>query len=281
MTVVAVLGAGALGSAMAERLAESGVRVRLWNRTAQKARDTAENSDNITAVDSAKAAVAGTDAVFTVLRDGAAVHSTVAPLIDDFGHAVWIQVSTVGVESAAELRGLADAHGVAYLDAPVSGSTQPARAGSLIWLVAGADDVLERARPVLQFLGSSIQHVGTANEASALKLAVNAWLVATTVALSDVLGLCDELGLDHALFRDAVRGGSLAMPYALAKAELMERRDYTPGFTVELALKDIELAEQATGSSSALIADARDRLERTVKAGYGREDLGAVDVLRP
>lgn len=78
--------------------------------------------------------------------------------------AVWVQASTVGPRSAGALAAMAREHGADYLDAPVSGSTAPARQGRLVWLVAGGRDVLARARPVLDDLGSSVLHVGTGTE---------------------------------------------------------------------------------------------------------------------
>ena len=159
-------------------------------------------------------AVGGASAVITVLRDGDAVTEVMADAIAGVDEtAVWIQASTVGPRSASALAELARDHSVAYLDAPVSGSTTPAREGKLVWLVAGEDAALSRARPVLDVLGSSVLHVGTGAEGSSLKLAINAWMTAATVAMSDVLALCDALGIDHATFVRALAAGPLAMPY--------------------------------------------------------------------
>lgn len=278
--ITAVLGAGALGAAMAERLGETGEEVRLWNRTPERARAAAAQAAGVTAVDAVADAVSGAGAVLTVLRDGDAVGAVMADAVDavDEG-AVWIQASTVGPASARALGDLARSHGVAYLDAPVSGSTTPAREGKLVWLVAGEDTALSRARPVLEALGSSVLHVGTGVEGSALKLAVNAWMTAATVAMSDVLALCDALGIDHATFVAALEAGPLAMPYELQKVSLMDTGAYTAGFAVSLALKDIDLAAQSA-TPSPLLAVVRDRLERAVAAGHGGDDLAAVDYLR-
>jgi 3-hydroxyisobutyrate dehydrogenase len=278
--ITAVLGAGALGAAMAERLGETGEEVRLWNRTPERARAAAAQAQGVTAVDAVGDAVSGAGAVLTVLRDGDAVGAVMADAIDavDEG-AVWIQASTVGPASARALADLARSHGLAYLDAPVSGSTTPAREGKLVWLVAGEDTALGRARPVLDALGSSVLHVGTGVEGSALKLAVNAWMTAATVAMSDVLALCDALGIDHATFVAALEAGPLAMPYELQKVSLMDTGTYTAGFAVSLALKDIDLAA-LSATPSPLLAVVRDRLERAVAAGHGGDDLAAVDYLR-
>ena len=278
--VVAVLGAGALGAAMAARLGETGHEVRLWNRTAERARTAAADSTAVTAVQSAGDAVHDAAAVVTVLRDGDAVASVMEQVIGQMRDgAVWVQASTVGPRSARSLADLAAAHRVSYLDAPVSGSTTPAREGKLVWLVAGEDAALARARELLDALGSSVLHVGTGVEGSSLKLAVNAWMTAATVAMSDVLALCDTLGIDHATFTRALEAGPLAMPYELAKVKLMDTGAYTAGFAVELALKDIDLAAQLAPPSP-LLQVVHDRLARAVAAGHGGDDVAAVDYAR-
>ena len=278
--ITAVLGAGALGAAMAARLGQMGQEVRLWNRTAERARVAAAQARDVTAVAAAGDAVSGAGAVITVLRDGDAVAEVMADAIASVEQgAVWIQASTVGPHSARALADLAREHGLAYLDAPVSGSTTPAREGKLVWLVAGDDAALSRARPWLEALGSSVLHVGTGVEGSALKLAVNAWMTAATVAMSDVLALCDALGIDHAMFVTALEAGPLAMPYELQKVRSMDAGAYTAGFAVALALKDINLAAELAAPSP-LLGVVRDRLERAVAAGHGSDDLAAVDYLR-
>ncbi|WP_351237290.1 NAD(P)-dependent oxidoreductase [Streptomyces sp. NPDC002133] len=279
-STVAVLGAGALGAAMARRLGDTGHEVRLWNRTEERARAVAEYAAGVTAVSAVGDAVSGASVVITVLREGDAVAQVMSDAIDRLDRdAVWVQASTVGPRSAGALAGLARDHGVAYLDAPVSGSTAPARQGKLVWLAAGTEDALARARPVLDDLGSSVLHVGTGTEGSAVKLAVNAWMAASTVAMSDVLALCDALGVDHATFVRVLEAGPLAMPYELQKVGVMDDASYAPGFAVQLALKDIDLAA-AAAAPSPLLQAVRDRLQATVAAGHEDDDLAAVDYLR-
>jgi 3-hydroxyisobutyrate dehydrogenase len=263
---------------MAARLGETNHEVRLWNRTPKRARAAAAQAVGVTAVDTASEAVSGAAVVLTVLRDGDAVAEVMGDVIGDLdAGAVWIQASTVGPRSAGTLAELAAEHGVAYLDAPVSGSTTPAREGRLVWLLAGESAALGRARPVLDALGSFVLHVGRGVEGSALKLAVNAWMTAATVAMSDVLALCDALGIEHATFVSALEAGPLAMPYALQKVHSMDDSGaYAAGFAVSLALKDIDLAAQLLAPSP-LLQVVHDRLEQTVAAGHGSDDLAAVD----
>jgi len=278
-STVTVVGAGALGAAMAARLGETGYEVRLWNRTAERARAASAGVPGVTAVESLGRALTGAPVVITVLRDGDAVAEVMSEAITELDPgAVWVQASTIGPISARALADLADEQGVPFLDAPVSGSTTPARQGRLVWLVAGPEDALDQARPILDALGSSVLHVGTGVEGSALKLVVNAWMTAATVAMSDALSLCDALGLDHSTFAEALEAGPLAMPYALQKLQLMDQRSFEPGFAVQLALKDIDLARSSAGLSP-LLQVVRDRLQRTVDAGHGRDDLAAVDLV--
>ena len=277
---VTVIGAGALGAAMAARLGETGHEVRLWNRTPQRAAHAAEGSVGVTAVESLEDAVSGAPVVITVLRDGPAVAAVMESALPDMdAGAIWVQASTVGPKQALALMDLARRHSVAALDAPVSGSSALARQGTLVWLVAGDGGVLDRSRPVLDDLASSVLHVGTGVEGSSLKLAVNAWMAAATVAMSDLLGLCDALGIDHGTLGQALGAGALNMPYALQKMRLMDDRAFDPGFAVQLALKDVDLAGDAAPLGP-LLDVVRDRLARTVESGHGDEDLAAVDTLR-
>ena len=276
---VAVIGAGALGQAITARLVETGHEVLIWDRHGDTAADAARQT-GATAVESVRDAVAGAQAVLTVLTDGDVVADVITDHLDAFlDSAVWVQVSTVGPASARRLAQLADEHGVAFLDAPVSGSTQPARNGELVWLVSGQSDALDRVRPVLEHLGSDVQHVGEQQQGSAVKLAVNAWMTAATVAMSDVLGLCDDLGVEPDTFITAIQAGPLAMPYVLQKIEMMRAGTYPAGFATHLALKDLDLAAQSA-TPSPLLTLLTQRLQSAIAAGHGDDDLAAVDAPR-
>ncbi|HEY3926535.1 MAG TPA: NAD(P)-dependent oxidoreductase [Acidothermaceae bacterium] len=277
---VAVLGAGALGAAIAARLAEVGHQVNLWDRTPERAVAVAATSGGMTAVDEVTDAVRDVAMVLTLLRDGAAVTEVMGTAIEAMNaDAVWVQASTIGPESARALAELAAKHTVAYLDAPVSGSTGPARNGKLVWLVAGRQDAFERAEPTLRQLGSAVEHLGTGVEGSAIKLAVNAWMTAATVAMSDVLSLCDALGIDHKVFVKVLEDGPLAMPYALQKAAAMDARAYEPGFSIELARKDLTLAAQEL-QPSPLLRAVEERMDQAIADGHGHDDVAAVDYQR-
>jgi 3-hydroxyisobutyrate dehydrogenase len=274
---VTILGAGRMGSSMAARLADTGHSVTIWNRDPDHARSL---GNGVKAVADAASAVADASVVITMVTDGKAVAAVAESMLPGIpADAVWVQASTVGAEWADKLRAVADAHGRMMLDAPVSGSTGPARNGKLSWLVAGPSAAVEAARPVLDALGERVLVVGAGQEASRLKLVVNAWMTAATVAMADALAACDRFDLPRSALLEVLADGPLGMPYALQKAQLMTDGNFTAGFPVELALKDIRLIEQAEGLQPPLVHTLEERLQRAVEAGHARDDVAAVAVV--
>jgi len=271
---VTILGAGHMGSAMAARLAETGHQVTVWDRDPNHSHQLSGAAKIAPAL---TAALGDASVVITMVTDGEAVHDLAQQMLPVMrADTVWVQASTVGAAWADRLRDLADAHGRTMLDAPVSGSTGPARNGTLSWLVAGPATGVGAARPVLDALGERLLVVGEHQEASRLKLVVNTWMTAATVAMADSLAACDTLGISRAALLEVISDGPLAMPYALAKARLMNAGDYAAGFPVELALKDIRLTGKAEGGQPPLVHAVEQRLQRAVDAGHAHDDVAAV-----
>jgi 3-hydroxyisobutyrate dehydrogenase len=152
---VAVLGTGTMGAPMARNLLHAGFGLRVWNRTMAKAAALAADGAR-PAFDPAEAAT-DADVLITMLTDGAIVEDAMTgpegALSTLRSDAIWIQMSTVGVEWTDRLADLADRHGVAFVDAPVSGSSEPADRGELEILAAGALDVRPRVQPIFDVLG--------------------------------------------------------------------------------------------------------------------------------
>jgi 3-hydroxyisobutyrate dehydrogenase len=124
----------------------------IWNR--ERSRPALLVDAGATVAGNVAGAVADTSLIITMVTDGAAVRSVATQMLPAMStDAVWVQASTVGAEWADRLRALADKHGRAMLDAPVSGSTELARNGNLTWLLAGPPNAVDTARPVLDALG--------------------------------------------------------------------------------------------------------------------------------
>src|SRR3954470_22784737 len=138
---VTILGAGHMGSAMAARLADTGHQVTVWDRNSDHAH---QLSSTATIAPDVSTAVADASVVITMVTNGEAVHAVAEQMLPAMPpDAVWVQASTVGAEWADRFRDLAETHDRAMLDAPVSGSTGPARSGTLSWLVAGPSIAIE------------------------------------------------------------------------------------------------------------------------------------------
>ncbi|WNI15373.1 NAD(P)-dependent oxidoreductase [Actinacidiphila sp. ITFR-21] len=277
---VTVLGTGLMGAGMARSLVAAGHRVRAWNRTTARALPLAEHGVEVVA-DPAEA-VRGADAVLTMLLDGPAVLDvmrTAAPVLA--AGTVWAQTSTVGPSSQRELAALAAEHGLLFLDSPVLGTKSVAETGKLTVTAAGP----AAARPVADRVfdaigGRTVWLDGDAADspASALKLVLNNWVLALTVATGETLALAKGLGVDPARFFDAIEGGAMDVAYLRIKGAAILGGDFSPSFTVEGAEKDLRLIV-AAGESAGVTLDAAaagaERMRRAGELGYAGEDMAA------
>jgi 3-hydroxyisobutyrate dehydrogenase len=280
-TTVAVLGTGVMGTAMAHALADAGLELRVWNRTAERA--AALRDCGASVAGTPREACQGADVVLTMLLDTDAVFAAMdgpdggfAGMSDD---AVWLQTSTVGVAGEARLRELAEAAGASYLDCPVLGTVAPAESGNLVMLASGNEELRSRVEPVLDALGQRTIWVGAAGAASRLKLVANSWVLAVTTAVGEAMALAGALDLDPALFLSVIEGGALDLPYAHLKGDLILDEKFPASFTVSGAAKDADLIV-AAGEDSGVrleVADAvRRQMERTRDDGHADEDMAAV-----
>lgn len=277
---VAVLGTGTMGAPMARNLARAGLEVAAWNRTAAKAQPLAEEGVRV-ARESAEAA-AGSDLLVTVLADAAAIEAVLAsgqsPLAALGGDGIWVQMSTVGVPGADRLAALAAEHGVAFVDAPVLGSAEPAEKGELIVLASGPEDARPRCAPLFDAVGSRVLWLGRAGLGSRLKVVVNAWLMSTTAALAETIALAEWLGVDPELFLEVTDRGAMGGLYTELNGPAMAARDFPVNFPLELATKDAALALEAAGGAGLLrvFEATREQFARAEELGHGRSDWAAV-----
>jgi 3-hydroxyisobutyrate dehydrogenase len=278
---VAVLGTGIMGAGMARSLLRAGQDVRVWNRTAARAEPLA--GDGATVADTAAAAVAGADVVLVMLWDTAAVLDVLGSAAGSARDAVWLQASTLGPDGMAQV---AAAHpDLRLVDAPVLGTKGPAEQGKLVALLSGSPADLEAARPAVDGYSARSVYAGERlGAASALKLVANAWVATMNAAIGQSFALAEGLGLDPALFLDAVRGGAMDAPYLHLKAELIAKGDFPASFTLDGARKDVELIRAAARGASVaddLLAGLLAVYGKAVDAGHGDEDMSAVYLAFP
>ena len=278
--VIAFLGTGRMGGPMAANLARGGFGVRVWNRTASRAQ--ALEADGAVVAGSPADAVHGATIVITMLADGPATgQAASAPdglLAADPG-TIWVQMATVGAGWTARLASMADARGIVFVDAPVSGSEGPARAGQLVILASGPHQVQDVLAPVFGVLGRATAWLGPAGHGTGAKLVLNNWLADLTEATAETLSFARRLNLDPARIVDLLQSTPLGAPYAVQKARSMLAGDFSPAFALKHALKDAELAAQAAQASGATLTLTSALLPRwrdTAASGHADDDLSAV-----
>jgi 3-hydroxyisobutyrate dehydrogenase len=232
---------------------------------------------------SAAEAASDSDIVLTMLSDGAAVSEAMSgpggALKAMRPGSIWIQMATVGVDWIDRLLRLAEERGVAMVDAPVSGSSGPAREGKLIVLASGPEEARTRAQGLFDVIGAQTLQLGPAGQGTRMKIVLNNWLVAQVEAAAETVALAEALGLDPHLFPEAIDGAPLGSPYAVAKAQAMIAGDYQPGFPLRLAYKDAGLSLDAARDlnldlplTTALAA----RWRQAIADGHQDEDVSSV-----
>jgi 3-hydroxyisobutyrate dehydrogenase len=276
---VGILGVGLMGSAMASRLVDQGFEVIAWDRDTDHVR----SLDGVEAAAGPDSVVADAGVVITMLPTAQIVLEVVEPLLDSWPDGtIWLQTSSVGAAEADRLTDLAGDHGVTLVDAPVSGSTRPARKGLLTILAAGPDSAREQVEPVFSALGQRVIWAGATGDGSRLKLAANHWMLCSLAAAAETMRLCEAMGLDQERFAELLDGGALGSPYVVEKLGEMRRHDYPAGFPVRLALKDLGLVrevEEGSGVEMPVLAAALERYE-AADVSRADEDAAAVYEVR-
>ena len=276
---VAVLGTGIMGAGMAQNLIKAGLDVTVWNRNPERARPLVDAGAR--AANDAAEAVAGADVVVTMLFDAdatAEVMEWALPAVAP--EAVWVQTGTVGLDGTARLAELAARHGVAFLDAPVLGTRQPAEQGTLTVLVGGPEALREKVAPVFDAVGSKTVWVGPEpGDGHRLKLVANSWVGMVMAGTAQAMALAEALGLDPQLFLDTIAGGPVDTAYSQAKGRAILAGEFPTSFSVTGVTKDAELiaaAMRGAGVDSGVMEAVREAFRRTADAGHGDEDMAAV-----
>jgi 3-hydroxyisobutyrate dehydrogenase len=281
MAGIAFIGLGNMGGPMAANLLKAGQKVTAFDLVAAS-RDQAK-ADGAAIAESSVAAVKGADVVVTMLPAGKHVLSVWTEVIPAMAKgALIIDCSTIDVESAKEAHALASKHGVASIDAPVSGGTGGAKAATLTFMCGGDEKAFATARPVLEKMGKKIVHCGGAGAGQAAKICNNMILGISMIAVSEAFVLAEKLGLSHQALFDVASTSSgqcwsltsycpVPGPVPTSPAN----NDYRPGFASALMVKDLTLAQDAANAAGATTPLGRHAQE--IYKMFDSEGNGGVD----
>ncbi|WP_288131337.1 3-hydroxyisobutyrate dehydrogenase [Microbulbifer sp.] len=257
---IAFIGLGNMGGPMAANLVQKGFSVTAFDLSQPSLDQAASNGCEKAA--SAGSAVQGADAVVSMLPSGEAVRGLylgeggLLQVMDP--HTLLIDCSTIAADDARQVIAAATDRGIHALDAPVSGGTAAAAAGTLSFMCGGEDSAVDRARPVLAAMGENIFHAGAAGSGQVAKICNNMLLAIHMIGTAEALQLGVDNGLDPGVLSEIMRassGGNWSLekynPYPGVMENVPAARDYAGGFSVALMLKDLGLAmDTAAGSAS-------------------------------
>jgi 3-hydroxyisobutyrate dehydrogenase len=265
---------------MAQSALRAGIPTIVWDRKPEATRDLAERGAEVAAAAAEAARRAGivvtmvtdADAVVSIARDQGMLPALVPG-------AIWVQMSTIGVAGIERIANLVHAErpDVILLDAPVSGSTGPAKRGQLTIFASGPDEARPRVTALFDALGQRTVWAGAVGTGSRLKLVNNTWLAFTNEAVATSTALARRLGLDTQTVVDALSGGPIMSAWQEAKLRRIATGEFSAEFALSLALKDVRLALQAAeGEGFATLACLADEWQDAVDHGFGDQDLTVV-----
>jgi 3-hydroxyisobutyrate dehydrogenase len=277
---VAVIGVGTMGHGMAASALRAGIPTIVWDRTPEATRDLAEQGADVaeSAADAARRAAI----VVTMVPDADAVVATaqdegmLPALAPD---AIWAQMSTIGVAGIERVAALVaqERPDITLVDAPVSGSKDPAARGELTIFASGPDEARARVTPLFDALGHQTLWVGPTGTGTRVKVVNNTWLAFGAEAVDASVALAHRLGLDTQTIVEALEAGPLVSPWQAAKLQRVVDGDFSPQFALRLALKDVRLALDAIGDDSFVaLRSLADEWQGAAAAGLGDQDLTVV-----
>jgi len=281
MTQIGFIGLGIMGKPMARNLLMAGYSLIVYDlRPGQMAE--LQNA-GAAAADSCRDAAARSEIIITMLPDGPDVESAIlgkdGVLAGSRRGALVVDMSSISPNVSQKVAAACALQGVDFLDAPVSGGEPKAIDGTLSIMVGGASASFERARPILQKLGSAVTLTGPVGAGNTTKLANQIMVACNIAAMGEALVLATRAGLDPETVFNAVKGGLASSTVLNVKAPMLIGRNFKPGFRIELHEKDLRNALEAAESlkvSLPLTSLVQQMLIALVKEGKGQLDHSAI-----
>ncbi len=274
---IAVLGVGTMGSAFAQRLLGAGMRVSVWDVSPPAAARLATFGAQVAATPEEAVREAGV--VLTMVPTIASIEETMPRALAVVPRgAIWLQMSTIGVDGTERAVALAQAHrpDVVFVDAPVSGSKAPAEEGKLLILASGPAAALDALMPVFSVLGQKTMRWERAGSGSRMKLVLNTWLAVLGEGIAEAAVLAQSLGVSLDDLSACLGSTALDAPWALSKLDKIEHEGFAPDFSLALASKDLHLALDAANRAHQRLPMAQSiatQWESALQAGLGDRDV--------
>lgn len=275
---VGFLGLGTMGAPMAKNLKKKGFEVVVWNRSAARAE--ALKAEGIEVARSPAALAEQVDAFCTCVADPAALMSVASELFDTARRGqLFIDFSTVAVETVKSLAERFGALGVDFADAPVTGSRGGAEKGTLVIMTGCSNETLARATPIFQAVGEKVIHCGEVGSGTQVKLAGNALIAGMLQSFSEGMLLTKKAGIDPRKLLEVVQASGFRSPYFDFKGKALLERDFETHFSIDLMHKDLSLFLDNAATHrvpTPTAASLRETYNLARAAGLGERDITAV-----
>lgn len=267
---IGFIGLGNMGHPMAKNLEKAGFSLTVYNRTAART----QGFEASTAIAENIATVLSTsDVVFTMLTNDEAAKQVYEQILSqDIAGKLFVDMSTISPEVAIHIGKALQVKQSSLLDAPVAGSTSPAKEGTLLFMVGGEAADVARAQPYLEKMGKMVKHLGVQGQGLAAKIAINYFLSILYQGLAEMTLLADSLGVAREDMLAIVNASASGSGATQVKTPLLLNNDFSPAFALDLMLKDVRLAK-ASGADFPLGNAAVATLESASQAGHGKNDI--------
>jgi 3-hydroxyisobutyrate dehydrogenase-like beta-hydroxyacid dehydrogenase len=283
---VGMIGLGLMGKPMAKNLLKHGYTVYVWNRTAAKAQDLVDAGAKLAA--NPRELAANVDVLITIVSDPPALEEVLWGKDGAFPAlkrgSLYIDSSTISPDLARRIAAECSKAGVNFLDAPVTGGTWGAEKGELLFMIGGEQKVFDRAKPVLEAMGTKFFLLGANGAGQTIKLAMNSILALQVDALAEALALVRGAGIAGEKLIEVMQSSMARSGVLDVKAPLMLKGDYPASFPLRLMHKDMRLAlELAKQEGVALpaLAAAYETFSKVKDAAKDDPDFAAVSRFWP
>lgn len=275
MEKIGWIGLGAMGALMAYNLEKAGFPLSVYNRSPDKMQPFRDRG--VKTCNSIAEIIESCDIIFTMVSNDHSAKEVFQEIMasGSLKGKLFIDMSTISEGLSIDISARLLVKNAGFIDAPVAGSTVPAREGTLIILAGGQKADIDRAQPYFEKLGKSVKHFGANGKGIAAKLSINYFISVIYLGLSETVLFAEHNGISRVDILDAINESASGSGATRLKTPLIINRDFAPQFALELMLKDIGLAIE-NGMDMPLTNVLMQTYQDAQESGFGKQDVVSV-----
>ncbi|MCT1532823.1 NAD(P)-dependent oxidoreductase [Sphingobacterium daejeonense] len=270
---IGFIGLGNMGKPMAKNLEQAGVPLYVYNRTPEKMNDFSEKSIPCNDIYSL---VKECDIIFTMLTNDDAVHAVYETILSmDIAGKLFVDMSTISQEASKAISETTKLKGASFIDAPVAGSTQPAKDGTLIFMVGGDEADEKKVLPYLEIMGKEVKYMGANGQGVNAKLCINYYLSILYQGMAETVLFAEKMGISRENMMSIINESASGSGASKVKTSMIIKDEYPAAFSIDLMLKDVKLAVEA-GAKYPLTDSVLKTYQGAKDAGFATYDVMSV-----